>query len=123
MDENCEICDEKYGISGRGYNRKSLSAKLPRSDRSAADLMEQEFQIEVTPTKKRFICNKCSNLCQTLDTSIRKKDDAKESLTKGYLKRKLESVPATPRKTPGKKKRVFSTPVRKRHVITPAQVG
>ena len=102
----------------RGFNRKSLyaSAQLKNIYKSVKDVIEEQFNVTLTPDQKgkRFLCPSCSWSLISLAKYRDKSSEAAQKLrtlssTSGYLVKKINvrSPVCTPRKI--KRQRLVSS--------------
>ena len=120
----CVNCGSQFlTVKGKKGSKRSLHAKLDSIERTAKDVLEEEFGLTLTPRQKetRFLCGKCSwnlaAIAKSKDTTIKSKKTFSESAsassyltekirTVGYVCKKGRSPFVTPRKT--KRPRLFS---------------
>lgn len=102
---NCMSCGKSFSSLKHLGNRKSLSSKLIRIDRTVKDVLEKDLGVKFTPDqkKKRFLCPQCS---WTISSFAKSQEDSAKALKKiketahgpTYLAKKLRSPMMTPRK-------------------------
>ena len=69
MATNCECCEGLFERKGKGFKRVSLSSKF-RGGPSAAETLTRNFNINVTPGKAAFICERNFNAFTACMTSL-----------------------------------------------------
>jgi hypothetical protein len=62
--EKCGNCGKTFYLKGKSYDRKSFNAnlKLKTIYKTTKVVLEEEFDVKLTPgeKRKRFLCNSCS---------------------------------------------------------------
>ncbi|XP_062587377.1 uncharacterized protein LOC134249022 [Saccostrea cucullata] len=105
---NCISCGKLFSSLKNPGNKRSLSSKLVRIDRTVKDVLQKDLGVNFTPEqkKKRFLCPQCSWIISSFAKSqeasaqaLKKiKETAHASHGPTYLAKKLRSPMITPRK-------------------------